>query len=103
FAQVGRLAAAGRLAAGGKRLIGSAAAWLARRARRVSGAVYVLDLFHAAVPSGMETVAAYQVSQTLFPQWSRERLMGEDARGASAANWLGGAESVVALAPGGGR
>jgi len=96
FAQVGRLAAAGRLAAGGKRLIGSAAAWLARRARRVSGAGKVLDLFHAAVPSGMETVAAYQVSQTLFPLWSRERLMGEDARVASAANWLGLPEAFVA-------
>jgi len=95
FSQVRRLAGARRLVprASGT---GRAAAWLSRRTHRVSGGGKVLDLFDAAVPSGMETLAAYQVSQTLFPRWSRDRLMTEEARAAAAANWLGLPEAFVA-------
>jgi len=95
FSQVRRLAAARRLVPRA-RGTGRAAAWLSRRTHRVSGGGKVLDLFDAAVPSGMETLAAYQVSQTLFPRWSRDRLMTDEARAAAAANWLGLPEAFVA-------
>jgi asparagine synthase (glutamine-hydrolysing) len=96
FSQVKHLAAARRLATGASNLTGSAAAWLARRVRRVSGAGKLLDLFDAPVPSGMETVAAYQVSQTLFPRWSRDRLVTDEVGAAAATNWRGLPEPFLA-------
>jgi asparagine synthase (glutamine-hydrolysing) len=75
FRQVERLERARRLWARTPGA-GGAAAWASERLRRVSGPAKVLDLLAADVPRGLETLAAYQAVQTLFPDWSRRELLG---------------------------
>jgi asparagine synthase (glutamine-hydrolysing) len=62
----------------------------------VSGPFKVLDLVAAGAPPGLETIAAYQAVQTLFPSWSRAALLADEVRVAAASNWLGLPESFVA-------